>query len=148
MALPLIVSLPRRVQGLETLAHFVILEGNTIGGNRCLGPNCGTYLWDRLSPVELADGGEIDQDATGDCSPLCRICSFRLSARIVAGWPSEMTTSEVSSLWKLANAEQARDLERELARDRASALDDLQAANAALEQARPNQGINDSRKVA
>lgn len=147
MPLRLIVSLPRRVQGLETLAHFAILAGNAIGGNACLGPNCGTYVWDRLTPVELADGGEIDQDETGDCSPLCRVCSHKVVGRIAAGWPS-LTSSEISSLWKLVNAEQARDLERELAGYRASALEETQAANAALELAASDQGFNDARKVA
>lgn len=108
MPLPLIVSLPRRIKGLETLSHFVIIDGNIDGGYKCLGPDCGTYLWDRLSPVELADGGEIDQDETGDCSPLCRPCSFRTSARIAAGsgW-SGLETSDISALWRLVTARRA-----------------------------------------
>ena len=143
----LIASITRRFQGLETLAHFAILEGSIDGGYLCLG--CGTHAWDRVTPVELADGGEVDQDATGDCSPLCRVCSFRRGARIVAGpgW-SGMETADVSAIWSAVRSEQGRDLDRELAGYRAAALEDVQAANAALEQARSNHRVNDSRKVA
>jgi len=143
----LIASIARRVQGLESLAHFAIIDGNLDGGACCVG--CSTHLWDRVTPVELSDGGEIDQDETGDCSPLCRPCSFRTSARIAAGsgW-SGLETSDISALWRLVTAEQARDLERELERDRAAGLDEVQRAHAALQLAGSHQGINDSRKVA
>lgn len=138
----LIASIVRRVQGLESLAHFAIIDG----GACCVG--CSTHLWDRVSPVELSDGGEVDQDATGDCSPLCRECSFRIPARIKAAWPSGLTSADISAIWVAVNAEQAMDLERELERDRATALDDLQRAAAAVEQASVNQGVDCQGKVA
>jgi len=38
MPLPLIVSLPRRIKGLETLSHFVIIDGNIDGVDKILVP--------------------------------------------------------------------------------------------------------------
>lgn len=116
----LIASIARRVQGLESLAHFGIIDGNLDGGSCCVG--CSTHLWDRVTPVELSDGGEVDEDATGDCSPLCRICSFLLPVRIMAAWPSGLTVRDISAIWRAVDAEQARVLECELERDRATAL--------------------------
>lgn len=142
----LIASITRRVQGLETLAHFAIIDGNLDGGTCCVG--CETHLWDRVTPVELADGGEVDEDATGDCSPLCRPCSRHLPSRIKASWPSGLTSADISAIWVAVNAEQARELDRELERDRAAALDDLQRATAAVQQASVNQGVDCVGKVA
>jgi len=136
----LIASIARRVQGLESLAHFAIIDGNLDGGACCVG--CSTHLWDRVTPVELSDGGEVDQDATGDCSPLCRPCSRHLPSRIKASWPSGLTVADISAIWVAVAAEQARELECELERDRATALDDLQRASAAVEQARVHQGVD------
>lgn len=144
--MPLIVSIARRVQGLESMLHFAVIEGSVFGGYKCLG--CGTHVWDRVSPVELADGGEIDPDETGDCSPLCRICSYSTSKRIGSAWPSGLKVDDVSAVWKMVNAEQARDVERELERDRATALEETQRANAALKQARADQGVDCAAEVA
>ena len=142
----LIASITRRVQGLETLAHFAIIDGNLDGGACCVG--CSTHLWDRVTPVELSDGGEVDQDATGDCSPLCRPCSRHLPSRIKASWPSGLTVADISAIWVAVNAEQARDLDCQLERDRAAALDDLQRASAAVQKSSVNQGVDCEGKVA
>ena len=125
----LIVSISRRVQGLETLAHFAIIEGSLSGGTVCVG--CGTHIWDRVSPVELSDGGALDPDSTWDCSPLCRVCSYRSASRIVGGpgW-SGLGSGDVAAVWDAVRDEQARELENELSRERATALDELQAAQA------------------
>lgn len=138
-------SITRRVQGLETLAHFGILDGNLDGGTCCVG--CSTHLWDRVTPVELSDGGEVDQDATGDCSPLCRECSFLVPARIKAAWPSGLTVAEVSAIWVAVNAEQARELECQLERDRATALDELQRASAAVEQSQIDKELREAHEA-
>lgn len=130
MPLPMIASITRRVQGEIALAHFLIIEGNLDGGYRCLG--CGTHLWDRVSPVELADGGEIDVDASGDCSPLCRTCTPSHAKRMMAGWPS-LTSDEAAAVWVAVNTEQAAETDREIAAYRASALEETQAAHAALQ---------------
>lgn len=145
MPIPLIATITRRVQGEVALSHFLVLEGNLDGGYRCLG--CGTHIWDRVSPVELVDGGEIDHDASGDCSPLCRTCTPIHAKRMIAGWPS-LTSEEASAIWPAVNAEQAAETDRELERYRASALEETQAANAALQLAGSNQGVNGLGKVA
>lgn len=117
---PIIVSVTHRSQGLETLSHFLFIEGDIRGGTVCVG--CSTHLWDRLTPVELADGGAIDPDSTRDCSPLCRICSYSRAHRIGATWPGGLTVDAISSLWSQVNAELARDLESELAEDKLRTL--------------------------
>ena len=114
----LIVSISRRDNGRE--AHFAIIEGALSGGAVCVG--CGTHRWDRVSPVELADGGALDADSTWDCSPLCRVCSYRSASRIVGGpgW-SGLGSGDVAAVWDAVRDEQARELENELARERATA---------------------------
>ena len=75
-------------------------------GAVCMG--CGTYAWDRLTPVEVTDGGEVDHVASPDCSPLCRVCSFKGSARIIADWP-KVSTGELSDIWRQVREAQALD---------------------------------------
>lgn len=96
----IIVSLPFPVR------NWLLLEASFNGGAVCLG--CGTFAWDRLTPVEVSDGGEIDHVATPDCSPLCRVCSFKRGPRIIAAWP-DMTTAEISDIWRQVRDAQALD---------------------------------------
>lgn len=142
----IIVTLPRRVFGLECLTHWLLLPGSQNGGICCIG--CRSYIADRVSPVELTDDGEIDRDLT-EISPLCKFCSVGQRKRIKAGWLT-LTDSEAVELWVLVRREQVRDTSRELSRerDRATTLDDLQTALAALQEPRTDKDVDDSRKVA
>lgn len=132
---PIIVSVTHRT-GLDGL-HFLFIEGTIGSVNPCLW--CGTHLWDRLTPVEPTDMGLP--------SPLCRICTYKLSARIGAAWPPALKVDDISSLWRQANDQLARELESDLAGYRATALEEVQAANAATKQPRADQGVNDAREV-
>ena len=96
----IIVSLPFPVRA------FLVLPASFNGGAVCMG--CGTYAWDRLTPVEVTDGGEVDHVASPDCSPLCRVCSFKGSARIIADWP-KVSTGELSDIWRQVREAQALD---------------------------------------
>ena len=138
MSKDLIVTLPRRVFGLECLSHWLVLNGSAAGGFRCVG--CRTYIADRVSPVELSDSGEIDDDAT-ELAPLCRYCSVGAAARLKAGWLT-LTTAEAVELWAIVRREQARDSENEAERAVAISLDEVQRALAATQQARVNHGVD------
>lgn len=138
MALPLIVSILHRLQGLETLSHFVLVEGTLTAQRRCSG--CGTHLWDRLLPVELSDSGEVDQEERRG-EPLCRVCSYRTAKRIGAAWPS-LSPDDIASLWRDVNAEQAREVERELQGYGAAALEETQRAFAASKEAAVHDGVD------
>lgn len=97
----IIVSLPYPVR------NWLLLEASFNGGAVCLG--CHTFAWDRLAPVVLTEGGEIDHEASPSCTPLCRVCSFRSAVRnILAEWP-KVTKDELADIWRQAREAQALD---------------------------------------
>lgn len=145
MALPIIVSVVHRDQGRETLSHFALIEGSLIRERECSG--CGTHLWDRLAPVELSDGGQVEKDEAWG-APLCRSCSPRTGLRIGASWPGGMTTVDIASLWRQVTAEQASECERELQGYRAAALEETQRAFAATKESPVDQGVDGALEVA
>ena len=83
--------------GLEVWLNFALYENGDFHWRTCCG--CGDGWWDRVAPVILHDGGEIDYDATGEPKALCRICSYKGAKRLVASWPA-MTADEVRRLWR------------------------------------------------
>lgn len=138
----LIVSISRRVRGLETLAHFIFSPADS--GMCCLG--CGDVWKEAIAPISLLDGGEVDPD--GDSGAyLCEPCSMRLPRLrecVREEWPPNMTAREIESVWSMVRTEQKREAANQAARERAVAttLDEIQGACAALQKARVNQGIN------
>lgn len=139
----LIVSISRRVRGLETLAHFIFSPASS--GFVCLG--CGDWeRRDSIAPISLLDGREVDPDADSGAY-LCEPCSMRLPRLrecVREEWPPNMTALEIESVWAMVRAEQKRESANQAARERAVAttLDEIQGACAALQKARVNQGIN------
>lgn len=129
---PLIVSVVRYVQGLETLSHFVYSRKSS--GMVC----CGCGDWERrdsIAPVSILDGGEIDPDADAGAY-LCEPCSMRLPYMrdcVREEWPPSMTALEVDRVWAAVRHEIKREGEAQAAREKAVAtnLDDIQRAVAA-----------------
>lgn len=139
----LIVSIARRVHGLEAIAHFIYSPASS--GSVCLG--CGDWeKRDSIAPISLLDGGEVDPD--GDSGAyLCEPCSMRLPAMrqcVREEWPATMTALEVERVWAMVRAEQKREAANKTARERARAtgLDDVQRALAATQKARSHQGVD------
>jgi hypothetical protein len=141
----LIVSLPIRVQGVETLAHFRFSPAVSVAA-KCDG--CGAKSRAVLRPVVLFE--DNPEHPTDDGLPLCKACSMGSTNLANAEWPA-LNSREREEVWAMVAAEQVREALCQTAREQAVAvsLDELQQATArALEQARVNQGVNDLGKVA
>jgi len=111
----LILSLPIRVQGYETLAHFQFVA-DSVWLRVC--HSCGATRRPTLVPVDLPEDDPDSPETIG--SALCRACSTAAAARWNASWPV-MSSSETSAVWRMVTAERAHDAAQQAARERSVA---------------------------